>query len=55
MFSYILWPDKETRDIGNEKVYADMQAMGQTGTDMPFDGKRLIYGGFKSIVEYSAG
>ncbi len=54
MFSYVLWPDKETREIGNEKVYADMQAMEHVGADMPFDGKRLIYGGFESIVEYSA-
>jgi len=54
MFSYVLWPDKETREIGNEKVYADMQATGHDGLEMPFDGKRLIYGGFQSIIEHSA-
>jgi len=54
MFSYVLWPDKKTREIGNGKVYTDMQAMGHVGADMPFDGKRLIYGGFESIVEHSA-
>jgi len=54
MFSYVLWPDKETREKGNEKVFADMQELSDEMTDMPFDGKRLIYGGFKSIVEYSA-
>lgn len=51
MFSWIVWPDKATREAGNEKVFADMQAMGDDATDMPFDGKRMIYGGFQSIVE----
>jgi len=54
MFSWILWPDKATREKGNEKVYADMQKLNEEMTDMPFDGKRLIYGGFESIVEFSA-
>ena len=53
MFSWVLWPDKETRDKGNEKVFADMQDMEHDGSDMPFDGKRLIYGGFQSIVEFN--
>ncbi len=45
VFSWVVWPDKAARDAGNEKVMADprMQAMGE---DMPFDGKRMIYGGF---------
>ena len=42
------WPDKATSDAAMEKVMADerMAAM-----EMPFDGKRLIYGGFTTILD----
>lgn len=50
-FSWVLWPDKAFRDAANEKVYADMVAEGSAMTEMPFDGKRMIYGGFEAIVE----
>lgn len=51
VFSYVVWPDKTTRDASNPKVFADMEAAGAEITDMPFDGKRLIYGGFETIVD----
>jgi len=51
VFSWIVWPDKATRDAGNEKVFADMEAMGDAAMDMPFDGKRMIYGGFETVFE----
>ena len=51
VFSWIFWPDKATRDAGNEKVMADMEAMGGEAANMPFDGKRMIYGGFDVLVE----
>ncbi len=46
VFSWILWPDKTTRDAAWEKVMADprMEAL-----KMPFDGKRMIFGGFERI------
>lgn len=49
VFSWIVWPDKETADASHEKLMADprMEAM---GTDMPFDGKRMIFGGFEPLV-----
>lgn len=50
VFSWVFWPDKATRDAGNEKIMADMTAMGDDVTEMPFDGKRLIYGGFEVLV-----
>ena len=50
VFSWFEYPDKATRDSANEKMMSDprMQEMGAT---MPFDGKRMIMGGFESIVE----
>ncbi len=49
VYSYVEWPDKETRDKGWERLMADpdMQPEGE----MPFDGKRMFWGGFKPIVE----
>ena len=46
VFSWIEYPDKATRDAAGQKMMTDarMQAM-----KMPFDGARLIYGGFQSL------
>jgi uncharacterized protein YbaA (DUF1428 family) len=49
VFSWIVWPSREVRDEGNQKAMADPR-MSPVG-EMPFDGKRLIYGGFEIIVE----
>ena len=51
VFSWVFWPDKTTRDTGNEKIMAEMEAMGDEAANMPFDGKRMIYGGFDVLVE----
>ena len=50
VFSWFEYPDKATRDSANEKMRTDerMKAFGET---MPFDGKRMIMGGFEPIVE----
>ena len=48
VFSFILWPDKATRDAGWEKIMADPE-MKPEG-EMPFDGKRMFWGGFKPFV-----
>ncbi len=49
VFSWIIWPSREMRDEGSRKVMADPRM--QFGPDMPFDGKRLIYGGFDLLLE----
>jgi len=50
VFAWFEYPDRKTRDAANEKMRSDprMKTMGET---MPFDGKRMIYGGFDAIVE----
>jgi uncharacterized protein YbaA (DUF1428 family) len=50
VFSWITWPDKATRDAGMPKVFAEMAAS-MSGAAMPFDGKRMIFGGFEMIVD----
>ena len=45
---WAVWPDKATRDTGMQAAMSDPDM--QMGS-MPFDGKRLIFGGFETIVE----
>ncbi|MEO6434085.1 MAG: DUF1428 domain-containing protein [Sphingomicrobium sp.] len=49
VFSFVLWPDKATRDKGWEKLMADPE-MQPDQMPMPFDGKRMFWGGFKPFV-----
>ena len=54
VFSWIEWPDKETRDAAMKKMMSDEfndERMDPKKNPAPFDGKRLIYGGFEPIVE----
>lgn len=48
-FSWIIWPSKEVRDTAWQKVMEDPR-MDPNENPMPFDGKRLIYGGFNTIL-----
>lgn len=48
VFSWVVWPDRAARDAGNEKVMADPR-MQMKDEEMPFDGKRLIFGGFELL------
>jgi uncharacterized protein YbaA (DUF1428 family) len=50
VFSWVVWPSRRARDEGMKKVMADPRLQPDTNP-MPFDGKRLIYGGFEVIVE----
>lgn len=49
VFSWIEWPDKATRDAAWQKMTSD-EAIGAQMGEMPFDGTRMIYGGFAPIV-----
>lgn len=48
VFSWIEWPDKATRDAGM-KTFMEDERM-KAAPDMPFDGKRMIFGGFAPVV-----
>ncbi len=50
VFAWLEYPDRQTRDSVNEKMMSDPR-MEEMGKDMPFDGKRMIFGGFDAIVE----
>jgi uncharacterized protein YbaA (DUF1428 family) len=50
VFSYIVYKSREHRDEVNAKVMADPRLEGQC-ENMPFDVKRMAYGGFKTIVD----
>lgn len=50
VFSWITWPSKEVRDAGMKKMMEDPR-MQPDANPMPFDGKRVIFGGFRPVVE----
>ena len=50
VFSWMTWPDRATAEASHEKMWNDPQ-MRALGNDMPFDGKRMIMGGFEPIVQ----
>jgi uncharacterized protein YbaA (DUF1428 family) len=49
IFSWITWPSRAVRDEGMKRVMADPRLQPDRNP-MPYDGKRLIYGGFEVIV-----
>lgn len=48
VFSWVIWPSKAVRDEASKKLMADTR---MKADEMPFDGKRLIYGGFEPLLE----
>ncbi|HET7709527.1 MAG TPA: DUF1428 domain-containing protein [Sphingomicrobium sp.] len=49
VFSFVEWPDKETRDQAWQKIMAD-ESLKPDG-DMPFNGQRMFWGGFEPIFD----
>ena len=53
MFSYIVFKSRSHRDRVNAKVMKDPRLADMMDPKaMPFDAKRMIYGGFKVLVEF---
>jgi len=50
VLAFFEYPSRQARDAANEKFMSDPR-MADMGKDMPFDGKRMIMGGFEAIVE----
>ena len=54
VFSWVEWPDKATRDAAMAKMMGDNPdpRMDPKVNPMPFDGKRMIFGGFTPVVQF---
>lgn len=50
VFSWIVYPSREVRDRVNAAVMADPRLKDMSPESMPFDGKRMFWGGFRAIV-----
>ncbi len=53
VFSWVTWADRAARDAGWAAVMTDPR-MSPEANPMPFDGKRLIYGGFTQVLQVGA-
>jgi uncharacterized protein YbaA (DUF1428 family) len=52
VFSWITYKSRKHRDRVNAKVMKDPRFANMDMKSMPFDGKRMIYGGFETIVKF---
>ena len=52
VFAWIEWPDKAVRDAAMKAIQSNAATMAEP---MPFDGKRMIFGGFAAVVTLEAG
>jgi len=54
IFSWIVFETREARDRINAEVMKDprINETMETGSEMPFDYKRMAYGGFKTLVRF---
>ena len=51
VFSWIEWPSKDVRDRANRAMREDVELM---DVDMPFDGKRMVFGGFDVLLDFKS-
>ncbi len=54
VFSWFEYPDRAARDAANAAIMADPR-MADMASTMPFDGRRMIYGGFAGLIDEGAG
>ncbi|MDP3858600.1 MAG: DUF1428 domain-containing protein [Stagnimonas sp.] len=52
VFAWVVYKSRKQRDQVNAKVMADPRLAGMTPQSLPFDGKRMFWGGFKPLVTY---
>jgi uncharacterized protein YbaA (DUF1428 family) len=52
VFSWIVYKSRTHRDRVNKKVMADPRITSMDPKTMPFDAKRMFFGGFKTLVEF---
>lgn len=52
VFSWVAWPDRATCDAANKAMESEMEHAGMP--EMPFDGKRMMWGGFEPVFDSSA-
>ena len=50
VFSWVTWPSRQVRDDGMKKVMEDPR-LSREANPMPFDGQRMVFGGFEVIVD----
>ena len=51
VFAWIVYESREHRDRVNEQVMKDPRMTGMDPKSMPFDGKRMMWGGFEVLVQ----
>lgn len=56
VFSWMIWPDRETADAAHARMMQDpkMEELFGTGGEMPFDGRRMVIGGFDMVMRKEA-
>ncbi|MEM7005822.1 MAG: DUF1428 domain-containing protein [Pseudomonadota bacterium] len=50
VLAWIVWPSKEARDVGMQEAERD-PFFADEGNSQPFDGSRMIFGGFETILD----
>lgn len=50
ILAWVIWPDRATADTAHKGMFEDTQMA--TLNDMPFDGKRMILGGFEPMLHF---
>ncbi|MBC6437442.1 MAG: DUF1428 domain-containing protein [Rhodobacteraceae bacterium] len=54
VFSWMIWPDKATHDAAWEQIMTEPKLKAEMGTSMPFDGMRMMWGGFVPLFNARA-
>lgn len=49
VFAWMVWPDKATHDAAWERIMTDPAIQAEMGAEMPFDGMRMMWGGFEPL------